>query len=511
MATNLKITGPFAKHAEDNIISTYLSQTCVMTEADGIYSTNLKTSEYTFKTKIQTPKLGVLFVGLGGNNGTTFTAGILANKHNITWNSKRGTHTPNYLGSITQCSATKVGNRKNSEVYLPLNQILPLVNPNEIVVGGWDISKVNLADALKRSEVLEYDLQMKLRPYMKDIIPLPAVYYEDFIALNQKERADNILPGNEKKKHLEQVRENIRKFKVENNLEKVIIMWSANTERICLVRNGVHDTSENLLKAIEDSHPEISPSIIYATAAALEGCSFINGSPQNTLVEGVIELAEKSNTFVVGDDFKTGQTKLKTALVDVLVGAGLKPLSIISYNHLGNNDGKNLSSDGQFRSKETSKRSCTDDILASNPMLYKEGEHPDHEIVIKYVPSAGDSKKAIDEYVSEIFLGGRQVWSIYNVCEDSLLATPIILDLILLTELLERIEWKSDEEDNFHRFDNVLSVLGYLCKAPRTRDQAPLINSLFRQKNSIENLFKVCAGLPLEDNLLMEFRAPQNK
>jgi len=506
--TSLKVVGPFAQHTKDEIISTYESQTCDVVESNGIYTTTLKKNTYTFKTKTAAPKLGVMLVGLGGNNGTTFCAGIIANKHNITWNSKRGTHTPNYLGSITQSSATKIGISKNKEIYVPLNQILPLANPNDIVLGGWDISSTNLADAMRRAEVLEYDLQTKCAPYMKNIVPLPGVYYEDFIAANQKDRADNVLPGKDKKAHLEAIREHIRNFKKDNQVDKVIIMWTANTERYCKVTTGVHDTAANLLKAIEESHPEISPSIIYATASVLEGCSFINGSPQNTLVDGLIELASKNNVFVVGDDFKTGQTKLKTALVDVLVGAGLKPISIVSYNHLGNNDGKNLSSESQFKSKQISKSSCVDDILASNPTLYKEGEHPDHEIIIKYVPSAGDSKKALDEYVSEIFLGGRQVWNIYNVCEDSLLAVPIILDLILLTELAERIEWKDQDDKEFHKFDVVLSLLGYLCKAPRTREDVPVINSLFRQRNAIENLFKICAGIPIEDNLLLEFRKP---
>jgi len=119
-------------------------------------------------------------------------------------------------------------------------------------------------------------------------------------------------------------------------------------------------------------------------------------------------------------------------------------------------------------------------------------------------------KKAMDEYISEIFLGGKHTLTMYNVCEDSLLAAPIILDLLLLTELFERIEWRTDKMKDFQRFDSVLSTLGYLMKAPKTREEAPLVNSLFRQKTGIENLFKVCAGLPLEDNLLLEFRAPQN-
>ncbi len=123
-----------------------------------------------------------------------------------------------------------------------------------------------------------------------------------------------------------------------------------------------------------------------------------------------------------------------------MVSAGIKPLSIVSYNHLGNNDGKNLSSDAQFKSKEKSKSSCVDDILGSNQVLYPDKNiEIDHTIVIKYCPTTGDSKKAMDEYISEIFMGGWNTITTYNVCEDSLLAAPLILDLILLTELFERI------------------------------------------------------------------------
>jgi myo-inositol-1-phosphate synthase len=137
----------------------------------------------------------------------------------------------------------------------------------------------------------------------------------------------------------------------------------------------------------------------------LEGSPFINGSPQNTFVPGVIDLAEKNGVFIAGDDFKSGQTKLKSVLVDFLVNAGIKPLAITSYNHLGNNDGFNLSAPAQFRSKEISKSNVVDDMVASNSMLYSEKEYPDHTVVIKYVPSVGDSKRAMDEYVSEIFMG----------------------------------------------------------------------------------------------------------
>merc|ERR1719159_195353 len=141
------------------------------------------------------------------------------------------------------------------------------------------------------------------------------------------------------------------------------------------------------MAAIEKGESEISPSIVFALASILEGCSYINGSPQNTLVPGVVELAAKQGVFVGGDDFKSGQTKIKSVLVDFLVSAGLKPEAIVSYNHLGNNDGKNLNEQKQFRSKEISKSNVVDDMIASNKILYPDAkaDHPDHVVVIKYV------------------------------------------------------------------------------------------------------------------------------
>merc|ERR1712051_750366 len=136
---------------------------------------------------------------------------------------------------------------------------------------------------------------------------------------------------------------------------------------------------------------------LMATASILEGCSYINGSPQNTFVPGVFELAQQHKVFIAGDDFKSGQTKMKSVMVDFLVSAGIKPTAIVSYNHLGNNDGRNLSAPQQFRSKEISKSNVIDDVVHSNRLLYKEGEHPDHVVVIKYVPNVGYSKRAMDE------------------------------------------------------------------------------------------------------------------
>jgi len=281
----------------------------------------------------------------------------------------------------------------------------------------------------------------------------------------------------------------------------VILLWTANTERYADITTGVNDTADNLLQAIKNSHPEISPSTIFAVSSILEGCAYINGSPQNTFVPGVLDLAEREQVFLAGDDFKSGQTKYKSVLVDFLVSSGIKPTSIVSYNHLGNNDGKNLSAPKQFRSKEISKSNVVDDMVASNPILYDQDEHPDHVVVIKYVPAVADSKRAMDEYTSKIFMNGTNTIVCHNTCEDSLLASPLIIDLVLLAEMFQRITYKTDAVADFSPFHSVLSQLGFLIKAPLTNTDEPVVNALFKQRGLLENTFRACVGLPAQTNM----------
>lgn len=159
-----------------------------------------------------------------------------------------------------------------------------------------------------------------------------------FVAPNQKDRADNILTGT-RKELIEQVRAQIRNFKSVNQLEKLIILWSANTERYMEIDPKIHGTEEALLAAIDRNESELAPSLLFAVASVLEGVPFINGSPQNTFVPGFIEFAVHHGVPIMGDDFKTGQTKFKSAVADFLISSGLKLTACASYNHLGNNDG----------------------------------------------------------------------------------------------------------------------------------------------------------------------------
>jgi len=113
-----------------------------------------------FKTERKVGKTGVMLVGIGGNNGCTCVAGAIANKLKVTWDTKEGTHKANYWGSLLKASTVKLGNDTDGNaINTPMSNMLPMVDPSEIVWGGWDINSMNLGDAMKRSQVLEYDLQ----------------------------------------------------------------------------------------------------------------------------------------------------------------------------------------------------------------------------------------------------------------------------------------------------------------------------------------------------------------
>ncbi|RDL39138.1 putative Inositol-3-phosphate synthase [Venustampulla echinocandica] len=509
------VNSPNVVYTENEIRTKYTYRTTLVNEtSDGKFEAIPKETLYDFKVERKVPKTGMMLVGLGGNNGTTVTAGIIANRRGLVWDTKEGRQNANYYGSVVMGSTMKLGtNAKTAaDVNIPFHDVLPMVHPNDLAIGGWDISGMNLAEAMDRAAVLEPTLKAQVSKEMAQMVPLPSIYYPDYIAANQEDRADNVIEGSKASlAHVEHIRKDIREFKAKHNLDKVIVQWTANTERFSELVPGINDTADNLMKAIENGHEEVSPSTVFAVASILEGAPFINGSPQNTFVPGSIELAERHNAFIGGDDFKSGQTKMKSALVDFLISAGIKLTSIASYNHLGNNDGKNLSSQKQFRSKEISKSNVVDDMVAANSVLYKEGEHPDHTVVIKYMPAVGDNKRALDEYYAEIFMGGHQTISLFNVCEDSLLASPLIIDLVLITEMMTRIQWKNQSNDgaatkDFGNFHSVLSILSYMLKAPLTPPGTPVVNALAKQRGALTNIFRACVGLQPENDMTLEHK-----
>lgn len=209
------VDSPHVTYTPTAIHSKYTYRTTLVTQdpATGKYVATPKETLYDFRVDRAVPKLGVMLVGWGGNNGSTVTAGILANRRGLTWETREGVRAANYYGSVMMGSTMKLGTdaRTLRDVNIPFHKVLPMVHPNDIVLGGWDISSMDLAAAMDRAAVLEPTLKSQVRKEMAEMRPLPSIYYPDFIAANQEDRADNLIPGSKAcMEHVEHLRKDIR-------------------------------------------------------------------------------------------------------------------------------------------------------------------------------------------------------------------------------------------------------------------------------------------------------------
>lgn len=208
------VNSPNVVYSDAEIRTKYTYRTTEVARGEeGSYVATPKETVYDFKVDRKVPKLGVMLVGWGGNNGTTITAGIIANRRGLTWETRNGVQAANYYGSVVMGSTMKLGTdaKTHKDVNIPLHDVLPMVHPNDLVIGGWDISGMNLADAMDRAKVLEPTLKSQVRKELAAMTPLPSIYYPDFIAANQEDRADNLIPGSKAcLAHVEQIRKDIR-------------------------------------------------------------------------------------------------------------------------------------------------------------------------------------------------------------------------------------------------------------------------------------------------------------
>lgn len=197
------VDSPHVEYTDSHIKAKYTYRTtAVSQDTSGRYVAVPKEVEYDFTVDRRIPRVGVMLVGWGGNNGTTVTAGIIANKRGLIWDTKEGTQAANYYGSVVMGSTTKLGTGTGGgDINIPLHNLLPMVHPNDLVIGGWDISSMNLAAAMDRAKVLQPSLKSLVRKEMATLTPLPSIYYPDFIAANQEERADNLIPGTKASMH----------------------------------------------------------------------------------------------------------------------------------------------------------------------------------------------------------------------------------------------------------------------------------------------------------------------
>lgn len=208
------VSSPDVVYTDDLINSRYVYRTTsVAQSATGAYVATPKETSYDFQVERKVGRVGMMLVGWGGNNGTTVTAGILANRRGLVWDTREGPRKANYYGSLIMGSTVKLGTdeKTGEEINVPFHNVLPMVHPNDLVIGGWDINGMNLADAMDRAQVLEPSLKSLVRKEMSNMQPLPSIYYPDFIAANQEDRADNVLLGSKASwDHVEQLRKDIR-------------------------------------------------------------------------------------------------------------------------------------------------------------------------------------------------------------------------------------------------------------------------------------------------------------
>lgn len=287
----------------DEIEVKYVNRFTIFDETETVGTPVLQ--EKTICTVKKVPKLGVMLVGLGGNNGSTFTAGILANRKQMQWETKNGTMSSNFYGSFTQSATCHVGFKFDQEsgnltdVHKTIKDLLPMVNPVDFEISGWDISDANLYESCKRAKVLEPTLIEQLKGDLEAIKPLQAVLNPDYIAANQEDRANNVFRGTNQEL-IDKLRGDIRAMK--EKVDKVVILWTANTEMFLLPEiNSIDD----LELRIKDNTP-LPASVLYCVAALQENVIYLNGSPQNTFHPAIVEFAAKQNAFIAGSDFKSG-------------------------------------------------------------------------------------------------------------------------------------------------------------------------------------------------------------
>lgn len=393
-------------------------------------------------------RCGMLCVGLAGNNGVTLVAAQLANQLSLKWESdRRGPQQANLLGCITQVGQL-------AERYPGLGAF------SDMAIGGWDIRSLPLGQGLYESRILDYDLVRQLRDEMDQTAVMPGVWDASFIGDSQHEGATHTVPAAPKAELLDHLRRDIRRWREAEGVGgHVTLVWSASVERPSQFEP---QTAEALLAAIQGDEPEVSPSLLYATAAVLEGCSFVNGGSQNTLQPGLIELASRQATpvYVLGTDFKAGQTKAKTALVEYLRALGLRPTTVASYNHLGNNDMRNLLSPSTWKAKARVKADIFGawtgggpgpagrDAAAGGsaggagravwaPQNNLDGEI-DHKVAVLFTEAMGDEKRDTVEYTSTAFMGCEHTMLTYTRCMDSALCVPLMIDAVVFADYFAR-------------------------------------------------------------------------
>ena len=411
--------------------------------------------------------LGVLLVGLGAVS-TTFIAGVEA--------ARRGLNRP--IGSLTQMNTIRLGKRTDNRTPL-IRDFVPLAGLDDLVFGAWDPIPDNAYESAKVCGVLRPEDVDPLADFMRGIEPMPAAFDRAYV---KKLDGSNVKTGANKRELAEQLREDIRRFKAENGCDRLVMVWAASTE-IFMKASPAHDSVAAFERAMEENHPDIAPSMLYAWAALMEGVPFANGAPNLTCdIPALLALAAERGVAIAGKDFKTGQTLMKTILAPGLKARMLGLNGWFSTNILGNRDGEVLDDPESFKTKEESKLGALEYILQPDmyPDLYGDMYH---KVRINYYPPRGDNKEGWDNLDIFGWMGYGMQIKIDFLCRDSILAAPIVLDLALFLDLAARSELSGVQE-----------WLSFYFKAPQTAPDLYPEHDIFIQHWKLKNTLRWLMG-----------------
>lgn len=424
-------------------------------------------------------KLGILLPGLGAV-ATTLIAGVYA--------VNKGISKP--IGSVSQMGTIRLGKRTDNNTPL-IKDFIPLADINNVAFGGWDLFEDNVYEAAKHAGVLENELLQQLKPELEAIKPMKAVFDKSYV---KKLEGSYVKTGANKMELAEQLRQDIRDFKANNNCERLVMVWCGSTE-VYIEETAVHQTIEALEEGMRNNDPNIPSSMLYAYAAIMEGVPYANGAPNLSAdVPALVQLAKDKGVPICGKDFKTGQTLMKTILAPGLKTRSIGIAGWFSTNILGNRDGEVLDDPASFKTKEVSKLSVLESILEpeKNPDLY---EDLYHKVRINYYPPHGDNKEGWDNLDIFGWLGYKMQIKVDFLCKDSILAAPLVLDLAIFLDLASRSNMSGIQE-----------WLSFFFKSPQTpaKDLMPM-HDIFKQEMKLKNTLRHLQGEDLITHLGLDY------
>lgn len=411
-------------------------------------------------------KLAVLLPGLGAV-ATTFIAGTDA--------VRRGLHVP--VGSLTQMGHLPPTHTHDAAERI--RDVVPLAALTELVFGGWDIYEGTAYDAALKAGVLTAADMEDAREILTSIRPMRAVFDSEYI---RNISGPNVKHMSNKMDQAQALIKDILGFIEAQDCARGVGVWCASTERYTEIQE-VHLSIDSFEQGLCDSHPAISPSMIYAYAFIKAGVPLANGAPNLALdVPAIKKLAIREGVAIAGKDFKTGQTLMKTILAPGFCARMLGVHGWYSTNILGNTDGAVLDDPGSFKTKEESKLSVLDSILDSDayPDLYEDMEH---KVRIDYYKPRGDNKEGWDNIDIFGWMGYSMQIKINFLCRDSILAAPLVLDLALLMDLAQRAG-KYGVQD----------WLSFYFKAPQPVEGEVPTHNLFEQLEHVYTTLRTLAS-----------------